>query len=333
MFVLAYLTITIGLLLGPKLISAYLHKTHRYHRWRLAYSRQLVARDRAKPIALPTGPGKRWERWRMVWRLRLRLIVEDFRFFIQASAFRLVTLASLPSTFYPLYLFTLYITIGPFFVGELVPTAVQPQRPLFDRFGAFYLYGMYIEHRWMPMMDTWLFGMLEVLYILGPLVVYLSFSITPPEQLYSRPPPTEELLRYTAKTHYYFPPVHDRRRYPLHRRPMVRLIVSGSVLFQLVNVFFIGLYYGPWAMVLSPGKTWFIIWAIWALWRHRWSELGREVDLLELDRQQQSGNKKKFSAAREVISNIGKTVVNVASSPARIIRTRRQQLQDKPRSK
>ena len=34
-------------------------------------------------------------------------------------------------------------------------------------------------------------------------------------------------------------------------------------------------------MILSPGKTWFVLWGCFALYRHRWSFEGREIDLLE----------------------------------------------------
>jgi nuclear transport factor 2 (NTF2) superfamily protein len=55
------------------------------------------------------------------------------------------------------------------------------------------------------------------------------------------------------------------------------------VLYQFINVFFLYLYYGPVAMIFSPGKTWMVIWSTYALYRHRWSFHGREIDLLHDD--------------------------------------------------
>jgi hypothetical protein len=317
------------LLLLPKLVSAYLHKVKRYHRWRLVTSKFLVDLDRPVPIDLP--PPNTWAHHFRRWQLRLQLIYTEFRYFIHASCYRLVTLASLPKTFYPLYIYGLYIVIGPFFIGELVPTAkLKDGQSITDAFGWFYLYGLFMEGQWVPIADTWLFGVFELAYCFAPLVVYLSFCITPPEQLYAIPHKLED--RKTRKADgmqpvvmdhgersnpncvdnvFFFPPLHDRRRYPLHRRYYVRFVVVAMILYQFTNVFFIayvqstivshvhcmycvlytyiycGLYndwcrfcYGPWAAVLCPGKTWFLVWSCFALYRHRWSFHGREIDLL-----------------------------------------------------
>jgi hypothetical protein len=61
------------------------------------------------------------------------------------------------------------------------------------------------------------------------------------------------------------------------------------IFYQLNTVFFMGfdlcggadvrLFYGPLAVVFSPGKTWFVLWAISALYKHRWSASGMGVDI------------------------------------------------------
>ena len=274
LFTTVYLVLMVVLLVLPKLASAYLHRFRKYHRWRVTYSRFLVELDKPQPIQLPASNSR--ARWWMLWQLWFKTVYRDFEYFIHASVFRLITLASLPNTFYPLYVYGLYIVVGPFFVGELIPSArLLDNQSMTESFGWFYLYGIFIEGKWLPMLDTWIFGLFELLYLFGPLVVYLSFCITPPDQLYARPP-TEHV---NSKDIYYFPPIHDRRKYPLHRRIYVRILVAVVVLYQLMNVFFIWLYYGPFAMLLSPGKTWFCMWAIYALYKHRWSSRGHEIDL------------------------------------------------------
>lgn len=224
--------IFVVLLMLPKAMSAWLHRNKRYHRWRVRYSRFLVEMDRPHLIDIPASEPPRW---RKLAHLYLLQIYQDFRFFAHASVYRLVTLASLPHTFYPLFFYPLYITVGPIFIGEIIPaTRLKPGAHYSAAWGWFYLYGMWVEDHWLPLMDTWLFGLFDLVYIYGPLIVYLSFCITPPDQLYApRPMPDE------TPTRTYFPPRHFRRQFPLHRRYYVRMMVFMAVLYQLVNVFFI----------------------------------------------------------------------------------------------
>ena len=275
-FLAAYLTIVIALLLIPKIYSLYLHRTRRYHRWRLQYSKLLIELDTPQMITIPKGG--------LIDRLKYRMFLtwlavdRDFKYFAHASVFRLVTLASLATTFYPMLFYALYITVGPFFIGELIPSSLDNGR--IEGLGMFYLYGVYVEHHWVPLPDTWVFGLFELVYVLAPLIIFLSFCITPPEQLYSI-----QVKRANLKPNaiFWLPPIHNRRKYPLHRRMGVRATVAFAAWYQLVNCFFIGLYYGPIAALLSPGKTWFVLWACYALYKHRWSARGREIDLMEDD--------------------------------------------------
>ena len=277
LFFLIYAFVTVGMLLVPKLMSSYLQATRRYHRWRVKYSRFLTKLDEPAAIALPENWSRRVA---VLLHLRFQLIYRDFVYFCHASVFRLVTLASLPETFYPLYFHALYIVVGPYFIGELVPVSTAKStllNPSTHRYGFMYVYGMYIDKHWVPLLDTWVFGLLEVAYILFPLTLYLSFCITPPEQLYAVPAELDKT--FDEGNVFFFPPRHERRQFPLHRNTKVRMIVAGAVLYQLVNTFFIGIFYGPVAVLISPGKTWFVLWACYALWRHRWSEKGVWVDL------------------------------------------------------
>jgi hypothetical protein len=288
-FVVSYLIITLFLLLIPKLYSSVLHRSRRYHRWRLEYSKKLVDMDR--PVAVQLAPkttaAGRAKRLYQLFILKLRLVYLDFKYFVHATIFRLVTLTSLPETFYPLYFYSLYIVVGPFFIGELIPDASVEKMhlPWYEKFGFFYLVGIYVEKNWLPLLDTWLFGLFELLYMLGPLIVYLSFCITPPEQLYA-----PKIQAKQEANCFYIPPIHNRRKYPLHRRYFVRLIVGFFVFYQIINVFFLCLYYGPVAMTFSPGKTWMVAWSCYALYKHRWSAQGLEIDLLIDDEDEEDGD-------------------------------------------
>ena len=232
------------LLLLPKLYSKWLHVRKRYHLWRTSYSAFLVELDRSHPIMLqPLGDNlaSRALRHFHVLLLRLQLVVHDFRFVVHASIYRLVTLASLRETFYPLFLHMLYIAVGPYFIGELVPisstTSVSSGH---SRYGFFYAYGMYISGNWIPLLDTWAFALLELLYIVLPLTLYLSFCITPAGQLYAERSDEEFAHDLSSSKVFYFPPLHNRRHYPIHRMTYVRFLVVGVVFYQLVNLFFVG---------------------------------------------------------------------------------------------
>jgi hypothetical protein len=215
-----------------------------------------------------------------IWSLRARLLHDDLEHFLRATVFRLVTLASLPGTFYPLFLYALYISIGPIFVGEIIPSSSSSHlngNSVFGNMGLFYIYGFFLKGNWVPLIDTWLYGFFEISYNLAPLIIYLSFCVTPPEQLYA---PKRKKFK-TNEEYYYIPPPHNRRQHPLHSRSYVRLFVACCVFYQLITVFFIGLFYGPWAVIISPGKTWFATMACYLLIKHRWSSRGEEaVDLV-----------------------------------------------------
>lgn len=150
-FMVPYLIITLGLLLLPKLFSAYLHRSRRYHRWRVRYSAFLVDLDR--PVAIRLSPEdtsqNRAKRYIQIMNLRLKLVYLDFQYFVHATIYRLVTLTSLPGTFYPLYCYALYMVVGPFFIGELIPDSsmLKLNLPWYEKFGYFYLVGIYVERK------------------------------------------------------------------------------------------------------------------------------------------------------------------------------------------
>ncbi|KAI3653360.1 hypothetical protein MP228_001307 [Amoeboaphelidium protococcarum] len=282
LFLMAYLLAFVVLILVPKMYYAYLHRTKSYYSWRVRYSRMLVQMDKSIPHPLPHRSfyTQRSAVYVYFW---LLTIYKDFQYFAYASVYRLVTLASIRETYYPLLTYLLYIVVGPYFIGELVPSALDTSQSPFhsrSKFAWFYVYGIWIENKWVPITDTWMYGLLELVYLFCPLVIYLSFCITPPEQLYA-PQPLEEEVKAAGQDVYWLPPIHNRRRFPLHRRLYIRILVVLVIWYQFNSAFFISIFYGPIAMLVSPGKSWFICWACYALYKHRWSFKGREVDLLE----------------------------------------------------
>jgi hypothetical protein len=75
------------------------------------------------------------------------------------------------------------MTIGPFFIGEMIPSAQDWKH----RYAGFFIHGLYfLDGEFVPLADTWLQGLHELIYSYIPLVVYLSFCCTRPSRLYFR---------------------------------------------------------------------------------------------------------------------------------------------------
>jgi hypothetical protein len=155
----------------------------------------------------------------------------------------IIPLSNTP-VFYPLYFFGLYMVIGPFFIGEMIPSAPLPSH----RYAGFFLHGLlFLDGTFIPLADTWLQALHELIYSYIPLVVYLSFCCTRPSRLYFS--------------------LNPRAHYPHHRTVYVRILVFIVSLYHCVQAGTPGLFYGWVSVVLSPGKTWFVGWACWVVVR------------------------------------------------------------------
>jgi hypothetical protein len=55
-----------------------------------------------------------------------------------------------PFLFYPVFIFHLYILVGPWCVGAFVPSS--------GKWGYMFTYGLIMNGRWVPMLETWLYG-------------------------------------------------------------------------------------------------------------------------------------------------------------------------------
>ncbi|KAJ3036271.1 Transmembrane protein 62 [Rhizophlyctis rosea] len=253
LFIALYTLVTVGFLIVPKLFVARLKETNQYGQWRAEMATSLVVADVASRTSTPakavlTRLGLRQRRIsdsvpHRPWHVR---IPADFNYFVRASFFRFTELANQPTLFYPLFLLCLYMVIGPWFIGQFIPDASDWKK----RWGWFMLYGVwFMDGHWEPLLDTWLFACYELVYTIGPLVIYLSYCCTPAEYLYS--------------------PRNPRCQYPIHERWYIRLTVLCCLLYQSSHAMLMGVFYGPWTVLLSPGKTWVILWSAWVLYRWR----------------------------------------------------------------
>jgi hypothetical protein len=68
---------------------------------------------------------------------------------------RFCELSRIPTIFYPLYLFSLYILVGPWFVGDFVSKSPDPGK----RYGWLMVFGIwYQDGTWEPTLDSWIYG-------------------------------------------------------------------------------------------------------------------------------------------------------------------------------
>ncbi|KAL3896787.1 MAG: hypothetical protein SGCHY_003852, partial [Lobulomycetales sp.] len=159
-----------------------------------------------------------------------------------ANLLRVCEMSQQARLFYPLYGFGLYMSLGPFFIGEMIPAAEDWRH----RYAGFHLTGLWFaDGSFVPLADTWLQGLHELIYSYIPLVVYLSFCCTRPSRLYFSGNP--------------------RAHYPVHRSWYVRLFVFLCCMYQASQAYTPSLFYGWISLVLSPMKSWYVGWACYAI--------------------------------------------------------------------
>nr|KAJ3422598.1 Transmembrane protein 62 [Polyrhizophydium stewartii] len=240
LFVIGYLFVSIGFLLIPKLFVLATQILGTYDTLRRTASQRLVERDTEAQeyltMARLATPSE-----------RLHHTLSDFAFTTRATFFRFCEMATYPSLFYPLFLFNLYLLVGPWFVGEFVPSAPADSG---RRYGWMMVYGIWFQDgTWTPLLDNWLFAFYGIVYSVLPLEMYLSFCCTSPALLYA--------------------PTNPRHFRPIHRRWYVHLMVVVSLMYHLGDSLGMATFYGPISAFVSPAKTWLTLWAAAVLWAWR----------------------------------------------------------------
>ena len=140
-----------------------------------------------------------------------------------------VVVADHPGLYWPLVLAPLYLTIGPWFIGEV----------LSDSLGAVFVWGSLVRGSYLPTATTWLYGTYHLFFIHLPLIFASALII------HSR----------------LFPSVYPLFDLLCRHAPMLFLTIEEAYL-----VYSFHLAYGPWAVILGPFRTGYLFLTL-ALWR------------------------------------------------------------------
>ncbi|KAH6574577.1 hypothetical protein BASA60_005484 [Batrachochytrium salamandrivorans] len=237
LFVISYIIVSIVFLLLPKLFVIVTQYLGTYDAWYRTTSAKLVARDKAVQLYLSMTRFATLSE-------RIGHMLNDFIFTIRATFFRFCRLVTYSELFYPLYFFNLYLLVGPWFIGEFVPSApVASGR----RYGWMMIYGIWFgDGTWTPLLDNWLFAFYGIMYSVLPLEFYLSFCCTSPSLLYT--------------------PTNPRLFRPIHRRWYVHLMVVLALIYHITDALSMAIFYGAISAIVSPAKTWLTLWAAVILW-------------------------------------------------------------------
>ncbi|KAI9353896.1 hypothetical protein BDR26DRAFT_849416 [Obelidium mucronatum] len=167
---------------------------------------------------------------------------------------RFLNFANTPSLFNPFYIYLNYILVGPWFIGNLVPSAKSVSR----RVGFFYVYGIWFPKgvgEWVPILDTWYIALWEHTFFIFPLLLILAYNAPPPVRTKTRqsnPSSSSSfhVLFTLASTIY----------------TQILPFLAFTIWISLATYFgFFGWTYGYVSVFVSPGKMWMTGWAVWVL--------------------------------------------------------------------
>ncbi|XP_060684650.1 transmembrane protein 62 isoform X1 [Hemiscyllium ocellatum] len=139
--------------------------------------------------------------------------------------------------YYPVLLFTCYVAVGPWFVGEVID----------GHFGACFVFGVVVDGHFLEGSLTFIFGIFQLTFFNIPLMGYLSWCL---------------LLRCRGAcfwTHYKY--TGWLRTVPMH------IFILALFLWQLYSCYILLLTYGYAAFFLSPVRTWSVLLALVLVYR------------------------------------------------------------------
>ncbi|PVV05206.1 hypothetical protein BB560_000277 [Smittium megazygosporum] len=138
---------------------------------------------------------------------------------------RALFMSSNSIVFWPLFSYSLAITVFPLFVGHLIPSDSS------SGIGSMYIYGIYINGSWVPLTDSWMYSLSSIAY---PLTVFPLYIV-----LYSLP--MKSPVHWFIKSMNYF---------QLFYSMVIPLVMSCSV-------------YGTWTVLFSGlGKSWILLYML-----------------------------------------------------------------------
>ncbi|KAK0095811.1 hypothetical protein PV326_007317 [Microctonus aethiopoides] len=164
---------------------------------------------------------------------RMRRIHTGIRV-INCSIRKLWILSTIDRMFYPLILYPIYLTFGPWAIGEVIENHI----------GIIFAWGMFIGKSYLPGSFTYAYGFFQLLTFHVPLIVLLAHRVDKRFQAIEKPP------RRTPRYLQLF----------WRNLPFVLLISM-----QMIMIYFFWLAYGTLATVLCPLRTWSVVLAL-ILW-------------------------------------------------------------------
>jgi len=144
-------------------------------------------------------------------------------------------ISSISFFYYPLVLSPLYLTVGPWFIGEVLTNSI----------GVVFCWGTFVYGSYIPTATTWLYGTYHLITAHLPLLIALTINLnTRLSDAYTYGP------KYPA---YSF----------IKRNGLMVLIVLKQV--WLVHAFYLA--YGLWAVILGPFRTGYLVMSVllWSL--------------------------------------------------------------------
>ncbi|KAJ3131435.1 Transmembrane protein 62 [Physocladia obscura] len=200
------------------------------------------------------------------------LVVLHFERLVTLWTLRFMNFAGSFELYFPFYIYFHYLLVGPWFVGNLVPSAVNAS----DRVGLFYVYGIWFSGTagWVPILDTWQIALWEHTSFVFPLILLLAYMAPPHPRVKPRFTPQtssttwllSNLVNLVIKTVAQIAP-----------GAFFTLWLLGTVYFG-----FFGWTYGWLSVFVSPGKMWMCGWVAWVVvgrkqqWNARKNVIGAE---------------------------------------------------------
>ncbi|XP_062910173.1 transmembrane protein 62 isoform X1 [Mobula hypostoma] len=134
--------------------------------------------------------------------------------------------------YYPVLLFTCYIAVGPWFIGEIVD----------GYFGACFVFGIVVDGHFLEGSLTFFIGILQLTFFNIPLICYLCWCLL----LRCRGAFFRSHIKYTGWI----------------RSVSMHIIMMGLLGWQVYACYFLQKTYGTVAFFLSPVRTWSVILAL-----------------------------------------------------------------------
>lgn len=167
-----------------------------------------------------------------------RTLANRTRYFVWLWTLRCVDLPrNMPIVWAGTLIYTLMLISLPWFKGEFIPVAQMPE----DRYGLFYLFGIRLSGEWVPLADTWMFALFEILFGLAAFVLVWVWRATDSADLHCSG---------------------TSRIRTLNERAWFKALVVIMWLWRVSEVLALGSFYGGvWPTLVQNSIIWWLLFA------------------------------------------------------------------------